>query len=194
MFVRHGHLSLLLLVAVAVAVAGCGGGGAAATTPLAPLVPRSTHPPALPAGWTRVVDRRQGLSFGLPPGWRATRRAGTTQVRSADRALALTIAIDRSAGGATPAAYETATLAALRGYDGMKRRPARAVIDVPYAAASASAMGTLRSTGVRQRIVAIGLAPTSGTIVSLLSFSSARASASRYVGPLTRLVRTVFVG
>jgi hypothetical protein len=185
---------LLPLVVVVLAAGGCGGGGAAPTTPIAPLVPRSTRPPALPSGWTRVVDRSQALSFGLPPGWRATRRAGSVQVRSADRALALTVAVDRRAGQATPGAYVEATLAALRGYDGLARRAARAVIDVPYPAASASATGTLRSTGVRQRIVAIGLAPSPGTIVTLLSFSSARAAAGRYVALLARLVRTVFVG
>ncbi|MCW3066923.1 MAG: hypothetical protein JWN32_4095, partial [Solirubrobacterales bacterium] len=67
-------------LAAALAVWGCGGGAPTPTTPLAPLVAPPSRPPALPAGWTRVADRRQGVSFGLPPGWRATRGHGTVQV------------------------------------------------------------------------------------------------------------------
>lgn len=140
-----------------------------------------------------MADRRQGLSFGLPPGWTAARAAGSVQVRSADRALALTVAVDRGARGASPSTYVAATLGALRGYTGLRRRPARPIVDAPYPAASASATGTLASTGVRQRIVVIALQPTARTICSLLAFASARTARDRYAGPLATLVRTTFV-
>jgi hypothetical protein len=187
------RLSRWLALAGAAFGFGCGGGSPAPTTPLAPLVRGSTRPPALPAGWTRVADRRQRLSLGLPPGWTGARLAGSLQVRSADRALALTVAVDRGASGATPSAYVAATLSALRGYAGLRRRPARPIVDAPYPAASASATGTLQSTGVRQRIVAIALQPNDGTICSLLAFSSARTARDRYARTLADLVRTVFV-
>jgi hypothetical protein len=189
-FVR---LARLLAPGAAAVCVGCGGGSSSPTTPLAPLVHDGTRPPALPAGWTRATDRRQGLSFGLPPGWTAARRAGSMQVRSADRALALTVAVDRGAQGATPSTYVAATLAALPGYEGLRRQAPRPIVDAPYPAASASATGTLRSTGVRQRIVAIALQPTGLTICSLLAFSSARTARGRYARPLAELVRTVFV-
>jgi hypothetical protein len=187
------RLSRWLALAGAAVGLGCGGGSPASTTPLAPLVHNATRPPALPTGWTRAADRRQRLSLGLPPGWTAARHAGSLQVRSADRALALTVAVDRGASGATPTAYVAATLSALRGYAGLRRRAPRPVVDAPYPAASASATGTLRSTGVRQRIVAIALQPTGGTICSLLAFSSAGTARSRYARTLAELVRTVFV-
>ncbi|MCW3066453.1 MAG: hypothetical protein JWN32_3625, partial [Solirubrobacterales bacterium] len=91
-------------------------------------------------------------------------------------------------------AYVAATLAALPGYDGLRRGTVHPVVDAPYPAASASGVGTLRRTGVRQRIVAIALAPARGAICSLLTFSSAQAGRGRYVAALARLVRTVFVG
>jgi hypothetical protein len=174
-------------------LAGCGGGTEPATTPVAPLAPLVNRPPPLPSGWTRLKDGAQRLSFGLPPGWTARRAAGSVEVRSADHALALTVAVDRKAGNATPSAYVAATLRALRGYQGLRTRAARPVVDAPYPAASASATGTLRSTGVRQRIVAIALQPVSGTICSVLAFASAQTARGRYVSPLAGLVRTVFV-
>jgi len=176
-----------------VLLAGCGGGSAPATTPVAPLAPLVNRPPPLPSGWTHFRDPAQRLSFGVPPGWTARRSGGSVEVRSADRALALTVAVDRKADGAAPAAYVAATLRALGGYAGLRARPARAVVDAPYPAASASATGTLRSTGVRQRIVAIALEPVSGTICSVLAFASANTARGRYVAPLAGLVRTVFV-
>jgi hypothetical protein len=176
-----------------VLLAACGASSKPATTPIAPLAPRTNRPPELPAGWTRFTDRAQRLSFGLPPGWTARASAGTVEVRSADRALALTVAVDRKADGATPTAYVAATLPALRGYDGLRARAPRPIVDAPYPAASASATGTLRSTRVHQRIVAIALQPVSGTICSVLAFASARTAPGRYVSPLAGLVRTVFV-
>jgi hypothetical protein len=187
-------VSARICVAVPLVVlAGCGGGSEPATTPVAPLAPLVNRPPPLPSGWARFRDRAQRLSFGLPPGWTAQRGAGAVEVRSADHALALTVAVDRNADSATPGAYVTATLRALHGYEGLRARAARPVVDAPYPAASASATGTLRSTGVRQRIVAIALQPVSGTICSVLAFASAQTARGRYVSPLAGLVRTVFV-
>jgi hypothetical protein len=182
-----------LLAVLLVLLAACGQSSHPATTPVAPLAPLTNRPPSLPDGWKRFTDRAQRLSLGLPPGWTARRRAGSVEVRSADHALALTIAVDRKADNATPSAYVAATLKALGGYAGLHPSRVRPVVDAPYPAASASATGTLRSTGVRQRIVAIALQPTSGTICSVLAFASARTARDRYVSPLAALVRTVFV-
>jgi hypothetical protein len=180
---------LLAAAATAVLLAGCGGSAPAPSTPTAPLVP--LRAPHLQAGWRRVVTG--ALSFGIPPGWTAASRGGVEQVRSADRALALTVALDRHAGGVSPSAYVAATLRALPGYTRLRRRAPQPIVDTQYSAASASATGTLRATGVRQRIIAIALAPSRGTICSLLAFSTTRAARTRYVRPLTTLVRTVYV-
>jgi hypothetical protein len=178
----------VLGVLTLVLMAGCGS-SPAPTTPIAPLDP--LRAPPLPAAWKHVVDGR--LSFGVPPGWHATPRAGVVQVRSADRALALTVALDERAGSASTAAYAAATLKALAGYTGLRGGGARPIVDAQYPASTVSGVGTLRSTGVRQRVVAIALMPSPGSICSLLAFSSARVSRSRYASTLTALVRTIYV-
>nr|MDQ6915975.1 hypothetical protein [Actinomycetota bacterium] len=60
---------------------------------------RADRRPALPPAWQRVVNPRGGFSVGVPPGWTVRGGPGATVVRSADRALAVSIAADRGDQG-----------------------------------------------------------------------------------------------
>ncbi|HVE67811.1 MAG TPA: hypothetical protein VNB64_04445, partial [Solirubrobacteraceae bacterium] len=85
-------------IAVGLGVACAAGLGACGDeSPSEPPPPeeRADRTGSLPAGWTRVVNRRAGFSLGIPPGWTARGARGATLVRSGDRLLAVSIAADR---------------------------------------------------------------------------------------------------
>src|SRR2546423_5891478 len=132
-----GARLLAALAALAFLAAGCGSSTPA--RPDAANAPRETADkrPPLPAGWRRVGNRRAGVSLGIPPGWTAHGVRGATVVRSADPALAVSIAADRSGQGRTlrPRAYARRTLDALRGYGRPRIGSPQRVGGAPYPAA-----------------------------------------------------------
>jgi hypothetical protein len=187
----HRAVGAAAVVAVAVGAGGCGsssGGGATVTAPQE----RADRRPALPPGWRRVVDRRGGFSLGIPPGWTARGGRGAIVVRSADRALAVSIAADRGEQGQAlaPDRYARQTLQALPRYRALRVGRAAAVRGAHYPAAAVSATGTYRPTGVRQAIRAIALHRPGVATFTLLVFRSARVPAGVYAAAVDEMVRT----
>src|SRR6266516_3798805 len=90
-----------LAAALAVTLGGVAGCGGSSSRPSSGTAPRETSDrrPPLPPGWRRVVNPTAGFSVGIPPGWTARGGHGATLVRSRDRALAVSIAADRSQQG-----------------------------------------------------------------------------------------------
>jgi hypothetical protein len=164
--------------AVAVALAGCGGGSSdrsASTASTAPATTATTAtrtapapPPArerseplarLPHGWTRVVDRVDRFSFGVPRGWRAHRVQGGELVRSADRALAVSVSYDRGAPARTRDLrdYASRSAHALQGYRNLHVGRARRVPGQPHPTVTVEARGVFLKTHVRQNILVIAV-------------------------------------
>ena len=184
----------LAVALAAVAVGGCGGGGGASTTQTLKAAPeRAEHPAKLPPGWKRVVDRRDGFTFGVPPGWRTHRNATGELVRSADKALAVAIAYDRTNDARTLRIrqYARRVAASLRGYRNLHLGPVKRVTDQRYPTATVSARGVYLKTHVRQAILVIAVRrPRRGTF-TMLAFRSARTRAFRYGAFLAEMVRTL---
>ena len=181
--------------AAALALGACGsGGGTGTTTPALKAAPeRAEHPARLPPGWKRIADRRDGFSFGVPPGWRAHRTATGELVRSADKALAVSIAYDRGGDARTLRIrqYARRVGASLRGYRNLHQGPVKRVTDQRYPTATVAARGVFLKTHVRQAILVIAVRrPRRGTF-SLLAFRSARTRALRYGAILAEIVRTL---
>jgi hypothetical protein len=176
-------------------VAGCGSGGDS-TAPTVPAESQHTdRRPSLPAGWRRVVNPRAGYNFAVPPGWSARGGAGSTQLRSFDRALAGSVTADRSDQGLTlaPAVYARRAARSLSGYRGLTVGRPHRIIGVRYPTASVTATGTLRRTRIGQAIVVFALKPRAGATYSMVFFRSAAVSPDRYASLLATIVRSLRV-
>ena len=194
-----------LLAAAAALVAGCGGSSSprrttatagattTTTTKAQPAPQRHERPVRLPHGWKRVVDRRDGFSFGVPPGWRAHRAPAAELVRSADGALAVSVAYDRGPEGRSVKARAYAKRAArsLQGYRNLHVGPAHRVAHERHPTATVTARGVFLKTHVRQAIFVVAVQrPGRGTF-AVLAFRSARTRANRYAPELAELVRSL---
>jgi hypothetical protein len=114
-------------------------------------------------------------------------------VRSADRALALSIAADYSqqGGALSPERYARRTLAALPGYRRLRVGRARALRGTRYPGVEVPASGTYRPTGVRQDIRAIALQRRGVVTFSLLVFRNTRVPGAAYRAAVDEMVRTL---
>jgi hypothetical protein len=194
------------LAATALALAGCGGGSSgrsdsastatnARTTPASrPAAPERNEPPArLPRGWHLVVDKPGGYSFGVPRGWRAHRVRSGELVRSADKALAMSVSYDRSAAARTLdlRTYASRTAHALRGYRDGHFAEAHRIPGQRHPTVTVQARGVFLRTHVRQAILVIAVRrPQRGTF-NVLAFRSATTRAVRYAPEITELVNTL---
>jgi hypothetical protein len=112
------------LAALAVALSGCDDDSDdTATTTTAPQPrPEATFQkvPDLPPGWKVHANRAGGFALGVPPGWKPNDRQASTQVRSFDRLVAVSITPDRTVEGLEIPLedFATRTLAALPGFEG----------------------------------------------------------------------------
>jgi hypothetical protein len=188
-----GARLLAVLAALTFLVAGCGSSTPARPGPAGGPGETADKRPPLPPGWRRVVDRRAGFSLGIPPGWTAHGVRGATVVRSADRALAVSIAADRGGQGRTlrPRLYARRTLSALRGYGRLRIGHPRRVHGAHYPAAAVPAQGRYRRTGVRQAITAISLQRPRRVTFSLLVFRNASVAPGVYDAAVAEMVHTL---
>ena len=197
---------VLAATALALALAGCGGGSSgrsesastattARTTPPPRLAaPERNEPPArLPRGWQLVVDKPGGFSFGMPRGWRAHRVQSGELVRSADKALAISVSYDRSAAARMLdlRTYASRIAHALGGYRDLHVAAAHRIPGQRHPTVTVQARGVLLRTHVRQSILVIAVRrPQRGTF-TVLAFRSATTRAVRYAPEITELVNTL---
>jgi hypothetical protein len=122
-----------LIAAAGALVGGCGDSSAprrtTTTAKAQPRPQRAERPVRLPRGWKRVVDGRDRFTFGVPPGWRARRSPAGELVRSADAALAASLAYDRGPEGRSVKvrAYAKRAARSLQGYRNLHVGPAHRV-------------------------------------------------------------------
>jgi hypothetical protein len=139
-----------LAVIVSFVAGGCGGGGA--TTTEAPA-PRETvdKPPLLPRGWNLLVNRSDGFSIGLPPGWRDIARGPGSLIRSPDHLVAVSLTADRTneALEAPLDGFAADAIANLPGFAQLRSgRPHR--LSARYDAVEVRAIGRATASGVKQ--------------------------------------------
>jgi hypothetical protein len=136
----------------ALVVAGCGGGSSSTRSTTAP---ETRQPPAhLPTPWHRHVDPANGLTIGIPPGWRVSHKHGALLVRSADRLVVVSVAAQRSPGALAipPDRYAREALASLSGYrHKLRPGPVRRFSGTPFDGVRVSARGISKG-GVTQLV------------------------------------------
>lgn len=110
--------ALVAALAAAALFVGCGDSADEDGQP-APRAAETPHSvPDLPRGWETHVNLPGGFALGLPPGWRARDRGTTTEIRSFDGLVVLTIAADRTGEALEldPAEAASRTLGSLPGF------------------------------------------------------------------------------
>ena len=184
--------ALLVCLVLAGAPVGCGGSSSHSSTRA--TTKETADPPATPLpGWSRLVNDTAGFSLSLPPGWRATRSsAGSSLIRSSDRALAVAVSADRSNDGEgdPPATYLDRTVRHLPGYRDLRAGRAVARPGLRYRAAGLKATGVFQRTGVRQAITLYALHRPGAVTYTLAVFRSAATPAGRYAPYLAALLRS----
>lgn len=184
-------LVALCIIAAALVGVGCGGGSSSGG---GQGPPEQSDPPArLPARWHRVINQSGGFSLGLPPGWGARNSQQSTLVRSADGALAISVAADRSdPGRSTPVdAYLRQTVTGLGGYGALSVGKPTPLPKAHYPGVRLTASGRFNRTGVRQKIDAVAERHAGVGTFTLLFFRSAKVSNKRYAATTARIVRTL---
>jgi hypothetical protein len=170
-----------LLAAAAALVASCsdssspGRPATTTTTKAQPAPQRAERRVRLPRGWKRVADRRDGFTFGVPPGWRVRRSPAGELVRSADQALAVSVAYDRGPEGRSVKvrAYAKRAARSLLGYRNLHVGPAHRAPGERHPTATVAARGVFLKTHVRQAIFVVAVQrPGRGTF-AVLAFRSA---------------------
>ena len=139
----------IAIALAATAIAGCGGGGA----PTTPATPRETvdKPAPLRPGWRLLVNRSDGFSIALPPGWRDFARVPGSLIRSPDHLVAISITADRTDDALTQPlrSFAADTIASLTGFSGL--RPGKPhPFAARYDAVEARATGRATASGVKQ--------------------------------------------
>ena len=186
-----------LLAAAGALVAGCGESSSprrtTTTTKGQPAPQRAERPVRLPHGWKRVADRRDGFTFGVPPGWRVRRVPAGELVRSADEALAVSVAYDRGPEGRSVKvrAYAKRAARSLQGYRNLHVGPAHRVPRERHPTATVTARGVFLKTHVRQAIFVVAVQRPGRGMFAVLAFRSARTRANRYAAELAELVRSL---
>ena len=181
-------------LATAALLAGCGDDSDDASQEPTPREPETVHSvPDLPRGWEVHANRGGGFAFGLPPGWRARDRGTTTEVRSFDGLVVLTVAADRTSESLAiePAEAATRTLRSLGGFaEPVEPRKPRK-FDHRYQAYEVSGRGRSTRTGFEQDLTVVVLRRDRAATVTVLIAANAdrRARAARRIAD--RVVRTL---
>ena len=160
----------------------------------APERPRETadNPAKPPRGWRTVENEAAGFTIAVPRSWSAATKRGATLIRSEDELVAVTIAADRSDKGkdTQPAAYARDVIAALPGFEGNVTVRDATIARSPYETAIAEGSGTVKTSGVAQRIeVAVFHRPRQVTYSAVI-FRNARARPVPGRATVARMLRS----
>ncbi len=154
--------ALTAVLLLALALAACGDDDA----PERPAEKADT-PVDPPPGWRTVENEAAGFTIAAPKSWPAATKRGATLIRSKDELVAVTLAADRSDAGrnSEPAAYARDVVAALPGFEGAVSVKDPRIVGSPYETAIAVGSGTVKTSGVAQRIeVAVFHRPAQGEL------------------------------
>jgi hypothetical protein len=180
------------LTAGAFALAGCGDDDS--TQRGGPE--RADRPAKAPPGWRTVRNARAGFTLAVPDDWTARTKEGATLVRSRDRLMAVTVAVDRGKRGRELelAEYARRTLEALPGFEGSLSPTTRRVRGSPYRSARVEGSGTVQTSRRPQRITVATFRPRGGPVYAVVVFRNANALRSDDERALARMLRTLRAG
>jgi hypothetical protein len=153
---------------------------------------KADKPAKPPAGWRTVENVAAGFTIAAPKTWTAATKRGATLIRSKDELVAVTIAADRSAQGrgTEPDAYARDVVSALPGFQGDVSGRSAAVKGSPYETAIADGSGTVKTSGVAQRIeVAVFRRPRQVTYTAVI-FRNAKARPLPGRATVAKMLRT----
>jgi hypothetical protein len=176
-------LVALLLSTVA---AGCGD-----DAPERP-VEKADKPVEPPARWRTVENEAAGFTIAAPRAWTAATKRGATLIRSKDELVAITLAADRSSAGrdTEPAGYARDVIAALPGFEGDVTVKDSDVAGSPYETAIAEGSGTVKTSGVAQRIEVAAFQRPRQVTYSAVIFRNARARPVPGRATVARMLRS----
>jgi hypothetical protein len=169
---RRGLVATLVLAAL---LAGCGDD----TDGEDPAEPRPVETadsvPDLPNDWEVHGNRAGGFAFGLPPGWKARDRGTTTEVRSFDGLVVLSIAADRTSEALEIDAEEAATrtLASLPGFAEPIEPGEPREMEHRYSAYEVSGEGRSARNGLDQDLTVVVLRREGAVSVTVLVAANA---------------------
>jgi hypothetical protein len=177
-------LLALLLSAVLVS---CGGDDA----PKRPAE-KADRPATPPSGWRIVENEAAGFTIAAPRTWAAATKRGATLIRSKDELVAITLAADRSTAGrdSEPAGYARDVIAALPGFEGDVTVKDGRIAGSPYETARAEGSGTVKTSGVAQRIEVAVFHRRRQVTYTAVIFRNARAQPVPGRATVARMLRT----
>jgi hypothetical protein len=115
--------------------------------------------PKLPPDWKEHVNRAGGFAIGLPPGWKARDRGTTTEIRSFDGLVVLSVTADRTGEAQAIDVGEAATrtLASLSGFADPIEPGRPRELEHRYEAAEVSGQGRSAGNGLEQDLTVVVL-------------------------------------
>ena len=145
-----------------------------------------------PRGWRTVENEAAGFTIAAPKTWAAATKRGATLIRSKDELVAVTIAADRSPAGTDtePGAYARDVVAALPGFQGGISVREAEIAGSPYETAVAAGAGTIKTSGVPQRIQVVVFHRPRRVTYSAVIFRNARARPVPGRGTVARMLRS----
>jgi hypothetical protein len=177
--------ALLAALATAALLAGCGDDAEDEPAPAPRAVESADSVPDLPRGWDVEVNRAGGFAFGLPPGWKARERGTTSEVRSFDGLVVVSIAADRTseALAVVPAEAAARTMASLDGFADPVKPGRPHELDHRYEAYEVNGHGRSTSSGFEQDLTVVVLRRKGAVTVTVLIAANAdrRAQAARRI-------------
>lgn len=146
--------------------------------------------------WRTVRNEAAGFTMSVPRSWTAATKGGATLLRSEDELVAVTVAADRSdAGkGTTPAEYARDVIAALPGFEGVVSVKDTRIEGSPYRTAIAAGSGTVKTSGVGQRIEVAAFHRPRLVTYSAVIFRNARARPVPGRATVERMLRSFRAG
>ena len=177
---------LLVALLLAAGLAACGD-----DSPERPDEP-ADKPDAPPAGWRTVKNVAAGFTIAVPESWTAATKRAATLIRSKDELVAVTVAADRSQTGeeSEPAGYAREVIASLPGFEGAVSVKDAEIAGSPYETAIAEGSGTVRTSGVAQRIEVAAFHRPGQVTYSAVIFRNARARPVPGRATVARMLRT----
>ncbi|MFL5869481.1 MAG: hypothetical protein ACJ75R_00230 [Solirubrobacterales bacterium] len=181
------RLGVALVAALAIGLGACGGSDSTTPPPKHQRSENADELPKLPDGWKPHVNQAGGFALGLPRGWEPADHGGTTQVRSYDRLVVLTISADRTeeALGVPLGEFATVTAGELPGLKDSSTPSDPKPFKHRYDAVETSLTAKSAKTGVRERISVIVIRRDHLALFTADVFASATAQAE----DATRLAR-----
>jgi hypothetical protein len=186
----------VLAVLGCLALAACGSEDEDAE-PAAPVVDRKEETrqglPKLPQGFEPYRSRHNGLEFGRPPGWKATRRGDATLLIAPDKLVVMSLAADRSDAAVAAETERLAldTFVALEGYRGKLKPSKPRKFGHPYEAYQVRGDARSKKTGVPQRLRVIVLERHGRTVVTAVIAENSKEKASDEVKQAYQALRTL---